>query len=200
MANERTTRLAKSHGQLLAVLQCEPSDSLQSVLDKNEMFEDRLGLIKGTSAKIHIDPNVQPRFCRARTVPYALRNKIEQEQERLETEGIIELVHFADWAAPNVPVLKLDGSVCICGDYKITVDRAAKVDSYPIPKTEDLFASLSQGKKFTKLNLAHVYQQILLDEDSKKYVAINTHKGLYQYSRLPFGVSSAPATNNGRYT
>ena len=175
-------------------LQCEPSDSLQSVLDKNEeVFEDRLGLIKGTAAKIHIDPNAQPRFCRARTVPYALRNKIEQELERLEIEGIVEPIQFADWAAPIVPVLKLDGSVRICGDYKITVNRAAKVDSYPIPKIEDLFASLSQGKKFTKLDLAHAYQQILLDEDSKKYVTINTHKGLYQYSRLPFGVSSAPA-------
>ena len=73
------------------------------------------------------------------------------------------------------------------------INRAAKVDNYPIPKSEDLFASFSQGKKFTKLDLAHAYQQILLDEDLKKYVTINTHKGLYQYSRLPFGVSSAPA-------
>ena len=125
--------------------------------------------------------------------PYELQNKIEQELECLETEGIIEPVQFADWAAPTVPVLKLDGSVHICRDYKITVNRAAKVNSYPIPKIEDLFASLSQGKKFTKLDLAHAYQQILLDEDSKKYVTINRHKGLYQYSRLPFGVSSAPA-------
>ena len=60
-------------------LQCEPSDSLQSVLDKNEeVFEDRLGLIKGTAAKIHIDPNAQPRFCRSRTVPMNYKTRLNK--------------------------------------------------------------------------------------------------------------------------
>ena len=81
----------------------------------------------------------------------------------------------------------------ICGDYKITVNRVAKVDNYPLPRIEDLFASLTGGKHFSKLDLAHAYQQIPLHEDSKQYVVINTHKGLYQYNRLPFGVASAPA-------
>ena len=61
------------------------------------------------------------------------------------------------------------------------------------PKPDDLFATLAGGKKFTKLDLAQAYQQLLLDDNSKRYVTINTHKGLYQYTRLPFGVASAPA-------
>ena len=100
-------------------------------------------------------------------------------------------MEFADWAAPIVPVVKTDGSVRLCGDYKVTVNQVAKLDKYPIPRIDDLFSSLEGGKTFSKLDLAHVYQQIPLDNDSKKFTTINTAKGLYQYNRLPFGISSA---------
>ena len=62
-----------------------------------------------------------------------------------------------------------------------------------LPKPEDLFAMLAGGQNFSKLDLLQAYQQLLLEESSKKYTTINTHKGLYQYSRLPFGIASAPA-------
>ena len=77
--------------------------------------------------------------------------------------------------------------------YKLTVNSAAKLDKYPLPRIEDLFASLAGGTTFSKVDLAHAYQQVLLDEESRKLVTINTLKGLYQYTRLPFGVASAPA-------
>ncbi len=64
---------------------------------------------------------------------------------------------------------------------------------YPLPKPEDIFATLSGGQKFTTLDLSHAYNQLLLDDDARKYVTINTPKGLYQYTRLPFGIASAPA-------
>ena len=57
----------------------------------------------------------------------------------------------------------------------------------------DLLASLVGGKSFTKLDLAHAYQQLVLDEDSSKLTTINTHCGLYRYKRLPFGIPAAPA-------
>ena len=53
------------------------------------------------------------------------------------------------------------------------------VDQYPLPKPEDIFTTLSGEKKFTTLDLFHAYNQLLLDEESRKYVTINTHKGLY---------------------
>ena len=92
-----------------------------------------------------------------------------------------------------VPEFKSDGSVRICGDYKLTVNQAVKVDTYPLPLIEDLLASLGGGKSFSKLDLAHAYQQIELEEESRKYVTVNTHKGLFQYNRLPFGEALAPA-------
>ena len=57
---------------------------------------------------------------------------------------------------------------------------------------EDLFATLAGGKSFIKLDLSQAYQQIKLEETSKNYVVINTNKGLFRYTRLPYGVSSAP--------
>ena len=67
-----------------------------------------------------------------------------------------------------------------------------KFDSYPLPRIDDLFASLSGGRTFTKLDLAHAYLQVPLDAESKKFTTINTHRDFYQYNRLPFGISSAP--------
>lgn len=171
----------------------EVNPQLQKILhDNKEVFREGLGTLKGTEAKIYVDPGTTPKFMKARPVAYALKAKVEQELDRLQREGIISPVEFTEWAAPIVPVVKQNGSVRICGDYKCTVNQVSKLDKYPIPKTEDLLATLAGGRKFTKLDMSQAYQQLLLDEDSKKYTTINTHKGLYQYNRLPFGVSSAP--------
>ena len=57
---------------------------------------------------------------------------------------------------------------------------------------EDLFAKLSGGVIFSKLDLSSANQQLELDEESKQYTVINTHRGLFRFNRLPFGISSAP--------
>ena len=77
---------------------------------------------------------------------------------------------------PIVPVLKQDKvSVRICDDFKITINQASKLDRYPIPRIEDLFVKLADGKQFTHLDLSQVYQQLLLDDESKDYIVVNTH-------------------------
>ena len=90
-------------------------------------------------------------------------------------------------------VPKKDGRVRLCGDYKVTINPTLDVDQYPLPVPEALFATLSGGKTFTTLDLSQAYQQLELEQESRKYLAINTHRGLYQYTRLPYGVASAPA-------
>ena len=171
----------------------EENPQLQSILDAHgDVFSEGLGTLKGTTAKIYVDPEATPKFMKARPVPYALKAKVELELDRLQRENIISPIEFSEWAAPIVLVVKQDGSVRICGDYKGTVNQVSKLDNYPIPKTEDLLATLGGGNKFTKLDMSQAYQQLELEESSKKFTTINTHKGLYQYNRLPFGVSSAP--------
>ncbi len=143
------------------------SEKWQEVVDRHaDVFQEKLGRVQGVKAKIHVDPKAQPKFYRPRHIPYALRNKVENELDRLVKEGKVQT---ADWAAPIVPVVKQDGSVRICGDYKLTVNRAAKTESYLLPKIEDIFASLSRGKLFTKLDLAHADNQIELDESISVY-------------------------------
>ena len=87
---------------------------------------------------------------------------------------------------------KKDGSERMCGEYKLTINKAAKLEVYPLSRIDELFASLAGGETFTKLDLSHAYQQVPLEEGSQQYVTVNTHQGLFQYKRLPFGVASAP--------
>ena len=89
-------------------------------------------------------------------------------------------------------MLKPNGSVRICSDYKLTLNRALALDTYPIPRLEDLLSSLAGAKHFSKLDMSQAYAQLKLERQSKHYTTINTHRGLFQYSCLPFGFSSAP--------
>ena len=167
---------------------------ISQLLEKHSaLFQEGLGTLQGHKVSIHVNSDAKPVFSKARTLPYAYKAKVEQELDRLVKEGILEPVEFAEWASPIVAVLKKDASsIRICGDFKQTVNPVSKLDRYPIPKVEDLFATLTCGQTFSKLDLSQAYQQLSLDDLSKQYVVINTHRGLFRYTCLPYGISSAP--------
>ena len=178
----------------IKAVRSHPLGSLDYLLDKySDLFRGELGTIKSFMAKLHVPSGEKPRFFKPRSVPYAVRSSIEEEIDRLEREGILEKVTHSEWATPIVAVPKADGRVRLCGDFKVTVNQVLQVDQYPLPKAEDLFATLAGGKKFTKLDLSQAYLQLELHPDSLKYCTVNTHKGLYQFTRLPFGIASAPS-------
>ena len=167
---------------------------LEELLEKHSVvFKEELGcLLQGVKAQLLVD-DTNPKFHKPRFVPFVFKEKVEAELDRLQSLGIISPVQLSRWAAPIVPVVKQDGSVRICGDFKVTINQVSQVESYPLPRVEEPFATLSGGKQFSKLDLAQAYLQLPLAEDSKEFVTVNTSKGLFQYNRLPFGVSSAPA-------
>lgn len=113
--------------------------------------------------------------------------------DRLLKEKIIEPVSNSRWAAPIVAVQKANGGVRLCGDYRITANKAITLDYYPIPKIQDIFERLSGGTIFSKLDMAQAYAQFLLEEESKEITTINTHRGLFRYTRMPYGISCAPS-------
>ena len=102
-------------------------------------------------------------------------------------------VDHSNWATPVVLVPKPDKTIRMCGDYKTTINQWVRTEGYPLPTVQDLFSTLAGGTVFTKLDLKQAYQQLEVDENSQEYLTINTHKGLYKYTRLPLGVSSAPS-------
>ncbi|XP_039384821.1 uncharacterized protein K02A2.6-like, partial [Mauremys reevesii] len=128
-----------------------------------------------------------------RTVPYAIRPKVEADLERLVTNGVLIPVTHSSWATPIIPIVKKDGSLRICGDFKVTVNPVLCAEQYPLPRIDDLFAGLAGGQKFSKIDLSQAYLQMHVDEKSQELLTIVTHKGLYRYCRLPFGITSAPA-------
>ena len=141
--------------------------SLQPLLQPFEdIFKEELGTYTGDKAKIHIDPLVAPKFCKYRPLPYAMREMVEKELQRLETLGIIKPVKSFKWAAPIVPVLKPDHkSIRICGGYKLTANKDLRLEQYLLPKVEDLFSTLAGGITFIKLDMSQAYQQLVLDDN-----------------------------------
>ena len=162
-------------------------------LEFDALFTDELGTLKGVKATLTVDPDAPPHFCKARPVPYSVREKVERELEHLQTEGVLKPVTITEWASPIVPVLKSNGEIRLCGDYKVTVNKAVKTEKYPIPNVEDLYTRLAGATYYTKIDLSHAYQQSQLAEEAQKYTTINTTKGLFVYTRLCYGISSAPA-------
>ena len=73
------------------------------------------------------------------------------------------------------------------------MNKCVETKTYPLSTTEDIFACLTGGRVFTKLDLSEAYLQLPVDDDSKDLLVINTPKGLFWYNRLLYGVSVAPA-------
>lgn len=124
------------------------------------VFSNDQGCIKEFKARIHTKPNTVPVFCKARPVPYALKEVAEKELNRLERVKVISKAEKSEWASLIVTVPKADKTSRICGDYKVSINQCIEEERYPLPNTEDLFATLAGGTLFSKLDLSHAYQQL----------------------------------------
>lgn len=64
---------------------------------------------------------------------------------------------------------------------------------HPLPTPEDIFAKLNSSMIFSKLDLSDAHLQIKVVEKYSKFLTVNTHKIIYKYNKLPFGLKVAPA-------
>ncbi|XP_064462824.1 uncharacterized protein K02A2.6-like [Ornithodoros turicata] len=168
--------------------------NVECILEEfKDVFADELGCIRDFEAKVRMHDDAAPLFHKARPVPYALRDAVAAELREMQSMGILTSVETSEYASPIVPVPKKNGKIRVCGDYKVSINKVIEVDSYPLPRIEDLFATLAGGQLFTKLDLAKAYLQVQMEEQSRRYLTINTHLGLFQVNRLPFGIASAPS-------
>ena len=169
-------------------------DDIRAILQEfSAMFDPSLGTYSGPPVHLDVDETASPKFCKARPVPFALRDKVDVEIDRLVKEGIYKPVPYSRWATPLVPVLKANGQVRLCGDYKCTVNKSAKREVYAMPTVEEMFSKLANSSLFCKIDLSQAFQQLALDEQSQELVTVNTSKELFYVTRLTYGVSSSPA-------
>ena len=98
------------------------------------LFSDGLGCYRDYEATFDINTEDFPKFCKAHTVPYAMKPKLDAALDSLLADGIISPINNSKWAAPVVPVLEPDNTIRVCGDYKVTANKVIKLDTYPIPK------------------------------------------------------------------
>lgn len=155
------------------------------------VFDEGPGEIKGSSVNIILKENSKPVFCKARSVPFALRRSVEVELEKLQNNGVIYPVTKSDWATPIVVVPKPNNEVRICGDFKVTINPCLRTDHYPLPNPEDILTKISGAKFYSKLDLSAAYSQLKVNESSQELLTINTHKGLFRYKKLAYGITSA---------
>ena len=118
---------------------------------------------------------------------------MEEQLESMIEEGILTPVETAEWATPLVPIIKSDGKLRICADYRSTINKWVMDEVYSLPRVEEVFSKLHKGQYFTKLDLCQAYNQFELDDEAKKLLVWSTHKGLMQMNRLPFGIAPASA-------
>ena len=171
------------------------TESLADILQEEaELFDTSvLGKLKGYQAKVYPMEDAKPLFYKASSLAYTTKAKVDAALDDLLHQGVIEPVKYADYACPLVIAKKPDGNIRICGNYKLTANKVLRLEKYPIPSLEDLLQSLQGGTKFSKLDLSHAYHQIELEPEARPFTTVNTHRGLFQFCRLSFGIASAPA-------
>lgn len=169
---------------------------LQHITDPTSKYPNLfkgIGKLKDTQVKIHIDESVKPVAQKPRRVPFHLRDKVEQEIDKLLEEDIIEKVQGdpTPWVSPIVIVPKKDSaSVRICVDMR-KPNQAIIRERHQMPTVEELTSDLNGAKIFSKIDLTSGYHQLELTPESRSITTFNTHIGLFRYKRLNFGISSA---------
>lgn len=169
-------------------------DAVRELLQEySELWDSVIPGVKGVKAQIQLTPEAKPRVMRARPVPLALRDKVIAELDNMVKRGTLQPVRFSKWASPMVTVGKPNGEVRLCADFTRTLVGQMDREAYPLPLAEQVFGQLGGGTVFSKLDLRTCFEQFELDPASRELTTVATIKGLMQYRRLPYGISSAPA-------
>ena len=97
------------------------------------------------------------------------------------------------WVSPVVIVDKKDGTKRFCVDYR-KLNKITKIDRYPLPRIDELLETFRTANWFTTLDLASGYWQVEMKEEDKEKTAFITHKGLYEFNVIVFGLCNTPET------
>ncbi len=157
-----------------------------------ELFKG-VGLLKDHKVKLHINPDVSPVAQKHRRIPFHLRKQVEAELQSLLDQDVIEPVTGpTPWVSPIVvvPKPKAPGKVRICVDMR-AANTAIMRERHISPTLDDIVEQLNGSTVFSKIDLRSGYHQLQIEEECRQITTFSTHKGLFRYKRLNFGISSA---------
>ena len=155
-------------------------------LEENERGETDL-----VSMEIHTG-DAAPRRVPARRMPLRVRQEVSKHLKEMQEQGVIQPSQ-SPWESPIVMVQKKDGSHRFCVDYR-RLNAVTKLDTYPLPRVDDLLDRLGDARYFTTLDFASGCWQIGVDPGSQEKTAFIVPQGLYEFRVMPFGLSNAPCS------
>jgi len=182
---ESKVSLLVSAGQLPCIYGCDMITKFRPAFSINA--------IKNATVSLTLKEEAVPKFVRPRQIAYGLLEPIKKEINRLVKENILIKVDESDWATPIVPVLKPDGSIRLCGDYKVTLNPCLQNMISTTRSLEDIINSMQGSKWFSELDLRNAYHQLPLDYKSSMLTTLSTPFGLFRHAFLPFGIKTSPA-------
>ena len=114
---------------------------------------------------------------------------IKIEVQKLLRDGIIE-PSVSPWRAQVLIVNNTNHKKRMCIDYSQTINRFTMLDAYPIPNIENIVAKVAKNSFYSTIDLKSAYHQVPILESEKLYTAFEADGNLYQFNRIPFGVTN----------
>ncbi len=166
--------------------------ALRQLIDEfRDVFDDEPG--KTTLVEHRIETgNARPIRQQPYRLPYAHRDTVKQELEKMKEAGIITPSN-SQWASPIVLVPKKDGTMRMCVDYR-KLNSVSTADAYPMPRIDELIDRLGGAKYISTLDLTRGYWQVPVAPECYDKTAFTTPFGLFNFTVMPFGLQGAPAT------
>ena len=79
-------------------------------------------------------------------------------------------------------------------DYSQTINRFSLLDAYPLPRIDNMINEIASYQVFRILDLTSAYHQVAIKPEERKYTAFEAAASLYQFCKIPFGVTNGVAS------
>ena len=149
-------------------------------------------LVDTPSLFSNIDPACKPITTKSKRCEEGDRFFIQIEIEKMIKEGVIEQ-STSHWSAQVLIVMNERQRKRLVVDFSRTINRFTRLDTYPLPRMDDLSQEIAKYKIYSSLDLKSAYHQIPIKEEDKPNTAYDANGKLYQFCRISFEVTNGVA-------